>query len=70
MKTTKPHYVYKIININPTDSRKYYIGVRTAENGNPQDDLNYWSSSKYLKEAIKELGLENFYKEILSTWGN
>jgi hypothetical protein len=71
MKTTKPqkaHYVYKITNNNPTDSRKYYIGVRTAPNGNPQEDTKYWSSSKYLKEAIEEIGLENFSKEILSTW--
>jgi hypothetical protein len=68
MKTTKAHYVYKITNNKPTDSRKYYIGVRTAPNGNPQEDTKYWSSSKYLKEAINEIGLENFSKEILSTW--
>ena len=68
MKSTKAHYVYKITNLNPSDERKYYIGVRTAPNGNPQNDTKYMSSSRYLKEAIKENGLENFYKEILSAW--
>lgn len=68
MKTTQTHYVYKITNNNPTDERKYYIGVRTSENENPQEDVKYMSSSESLKEAIGELGLENFSKEILSTW--
>ncbi len=62
------HYVYKITNLKPTDERKYYIGVRTAPNGTPQDDTKYMGSSKYLKESINELGLEHFSKEILSTW--
>ncbi len=68
MKYTKVHYVYKITNNKPTDERKYYIGVRTAPNGNPQEDTKYMSSSKYLKEAITKIGLEHFSKEILSTW--
>lgn len=62
------HYVYKIINNNPTDERKYYIGVRTAKGCTPNEDTKYWGSSKYLKAAIDEIGLENFSKEILSTW--
>jgi len=71
MKTTtteKPHYVYKITNNNPTDSRKYYIGVRTAKDCAPEEDTKYWSSSKHLKEAIKEIGINHFTKEILSIW--
>lgn len=61
------HYVYKITNTNPTDKRKYYIGVRTS-NYNPLDDINYWSSSKSLKSHINEQGTEYFSKEILSIW--
>ncbi len=62
------HYVYKITNINPVDSRKYYIGVRTAPSGNPEEDTDYMGSSVPLKEAIQAQGLEFFSKEILSTW--
>lgn len=62
------HYVYKIINNNPSDERQYYIGVRTAKGCTPDKDTEYWGSSKYLKESINEIGLENFSKEILSIW--
>ena len=66
MKTTKKiHYVYKITNLNPTDERVYYIGVRSAID--PITDT-YMGSSKYLNVAMKENGKENFKKEILSTW--
>lgn len=69
MQTIKEyHYVYKITNNKPVDERKYYIGVRTAKGCTPQEDVKYMSSSKYLKESIRELGLENFSKEILSIW--
>lgn len=64
------HYVYKITNHKPSDSRKYYIGVRTAKGCSPYEDTNYWSSSKYISEAIKETGIESFSKEILSIWEN
>jgi len=63
----KYHYVYKIINRNPIDSRKYYIGVRSSI-VKPEEDTKYMSSSKYLKEAIRNQGVENFSKEILSTF--
>lgn len=63
----KYNYVYKISTTNPIDERKYYIGVRSC-NCLPEKDIGYWSSSKYLKEAIDEIGLENFFKEILSVW--
>jgi len=63
----KYNYVYKIINHNPQDQRKYYIGVRSSKL-KPSDDTKYWSSSKYIKQAIKEYGQENFTKEILSIW--
>lgn len=62
------HYVYKITNHFPKDSKKYYIGVRTCKNCKPEEDIEYNGSSKYLKEAIKEIGIEYFSKEILSVW--
>lgn len=61
------NYVYKIINLNPEDERKYYIGVRSCD-CIPEEDTKYMSSSKYLKEVIVKYGLENFKKEILSIW--
>lgn len=61
------NYVYKITNLKPKDQRKYYIGVRTSKY-KPEKDIKYMSSSKYLKEAIAEQGIENFKKEILSVW--
>ena len=69
MKTTnKIHYVYKITNLNPTDERLYYIGVRSTSKESAELDINYRSSSKSLKAVIKEIGYNNFKKEILSTW--
>lgn len=65
---TKIHYTYKITNLNPTDERLYYIGVRSTTKSSPELDTNYRSSSKYLKEAIKEIGHTNFSKEILNVW--
>jgi len=61
------HYVYKITNNKPSDSRKYYIGVRSS-NAKPEEDTKYRSSSSHLKKAIKEIGYEYFTKEILSIW--
>ena len=68
MKTTKKiHYVYRITNLNPTDERLYYIGVRSTSKASAELDT-YMGSSKYLKEDMKEIGVENFKKEILSEW--
>ena len=61
------NYVYRIINLNPQDDRKFYIGVRSCD-CLPEEDTKYMSSSKYLKEAISVQGQENFKKEILSIW--
>ena len=43
-----------------------YIGVRSCK-CNPNED-NYWSSSKYLKEDIVNIGVNNFEKQILKVW--
>jgi len=56
-----------ITNTNPTDERKYYIGVRSSS-VKPILDKKYQGSSKDLKLALKEIGHENFVKEILSEW--
>lgn len=69
MKTTnKIHYVYKITNLKPTDERLYYIGVRSTSKASAELDTNYRSSSKSLKAVIKEIGYDNFSKEILTLW--
>ena len=59
------HYVYKITCNKPIDERIYYIGVKSSEN--PETD-NYYGSSNYLNEAIKEIGIQHFSKTILSFW--
>jgi hypothetical protein len=64
----KIHYVYKITNNNPQDKQKYYIGVRSTTHTNPHNDMNYNSSSTYLKQILCEIGHKNFSKEILSIW--
>ncbi len=63
----KTHYIYKITNTTPTDERKYYIGVHSDDNSDSLND-GYMGSSKYLDEAMKDIGVERFNKEILSTW--
>lgn len=67
MENKKFHYVYKITNTNPTDKRRFYIGVRSSS-CQPKADIKYLSSSKPLIESIEKQGKENFTKEILSIW--
>lgn len=63
----KTHYIYKITNTTPIDERKYYIGVHSDDNSDSLND-GYMGSSKYLDEAMKDIGVDKFNKEILSTW--
>lgn len=58
-------YVYKITNLKPLDSRKFYIGSRSSKI-EPLLDTKYLGSSKYVKDHIKILGEDCFSKEILS----
>ena len=60
------HYTYIIINNNPIDNRKYYIGVRSSKN-HPGID-NYHGSSKDLKSHIKLLGINSFTKKIFNIY--
>jgi len=58
------HYVYKIKNISPINTKQYYIDVHTTLKL-PKDN-GYIESSKYLNKAILNEGINNFSKEILS----
>jgi group I intron endonuclease len=59
-------YVYLIT--NKLDNRKY-TGSRITRSIQGIEE-NYWGSSKYLKEDIKNLGKENFKKEIIGIYDN
>ncbi len=63
----KYHYIYKITNLFPESDECFYIGVHSC-NQKPEEDGDYWGSSKYLNEAIKKQGALDFSKEILSVW--
>jgi predicted GIY-YIG superfamily endonuclease len=60
----KTHYTYMITD---TLNKKFYFGVRSCY-GDPEDDVEYMSSSKYVKEAITKFGSENFVKMIADTF--
>jgi hypothetical protein len=63
------HYVYLIEQKNAlVGEPKQYIGVRSCE-GNIGED-KYMSSSKYVKEAIKKNGIEQFNKIILKRFNS
>lgn len=63
------HYTYKLTINNATDSRKYYIGVRSS-NKHPIDDITYLGSCKTLLEWFKCNGTDNVEKEILAIYDN
>jgi hypothetical protein len=51
---------------NPTDSRRFYIGVRSC-NGKPEEDT-YWGSSVHFKKWQKENGTHGLEKQVLACW--
>lgn len=61
----KRHYTYTLEAVNPIDSRKLYVGVRSCS-GNPADDTEYLSSSRHVKAAIKD-GVR-FVKHSIVEW--
>ena len=63
------HYTYKLTINNTTDSRKYYIGVRSSDK-HPNDDINYLGSCKTLLEWFKYNGTNDVKKEILAIYDN
>lgn len=60
------HYTYMITVQNPTDSRKFYIGVRTCK-VKPEDDL-YFGSCRPFRAWQKTHGVEGLSKQILAIW--
>ena len=57
------YYVYRITCSHPNSIEKYYYGYRSSKLL-PKDD-NYWSSSKYVIDAIKKYGSSFFTKKIV-----
>lgn len=61
------NYTYKITVEAPTDSRKYYIGVRSCLCA-PEKDSNYFGSSRHLRAWVRENGAGSLHKEILAVF--
>lgn len=63
----KYHYVYRITCTYPNIQQKYYYGVRSSCI-HPIDDIDYWSSSTVVKNAIQEFGKKWFKKKIINIY--
>lgn len=63
------HYTYRITVKNPTDEKKYYVGVRSC-NVYPTKDTLYFGSCKPFKKWQKEHGTNGLIKEILAIYSN
>jgi hypothetical protein len=59
------YYVYRITCKHIDSVEKYYYGFRKTKDPNTD---NYWSSSKYVIEAIEKFGIENFSKKIIKVF--
>lgn len=59
------HYVYELRRTSPGPGATRYIGVRTAKNGEPEQD-EYWGSSRKVISEIKRG--RNFEKTIIRTF--
>lgn len=62
------YYTYRITCTHPNSIEKYYYGFRKSDL--PPKEDNYWSSSKYVKEAILKYGIKNFKKKIIKVFDN
>jgi hypothetical protein len=65
----KISYVYRLTCFHPRAALgpKYYYGVRTCR-VHPSQDTRYWSSSRYVGNAIKTWGLTWFKKKIIGIY--
>jgi len=63
MTASKIHYVYKITNLNPTDERLYYIGVRSTSKSSAELDTNYKSSSKFVSVVLYQVNSSDFVEQ-------
>jgi hypothetical protein len=59
------YYVYRLTCTHPLSEARYYYGVRQCR-CLPQEDTNYWSSSRVVGAARKTLGKQWFVKKIVS----
>jgi len=62
------YYVYRIICTHPSSIEKYYYGFRSCK-CLPEKD-QYWSSSKYVLNAIKIYGSTYFKKKIIKIFND
>jgi len=60
------YYTYRITCTHPDSVEKYYYGFRKSKK--PPKEDNYWSSSKYVKEAILKYGKTYFKKKVLKVF--
>jgi hypothetical protein len=60
------HYTYMITVKNPTDSRRFYVGVRSCK-GIPEQD-RYIGSSKHFAEWRKQNPIAVIEKQVLAVW--
>lgn len=67
MKLLMWYYVYRITCHHPEALEKYYYGVRRSMKP-PEEDTRYWSSSRYVKQALKTFGSTWFTKKIVSCY--
>lgn len=63
------YYVYRITCTASEASQgpKHYYGYRSSLIP-PDQDTNYWSSSKYVSNAIKNYGIQQFKKKIIACY--
>jgi len=62
------HYTYRITTSEPTDDRRFYIGVRSSD-CHPAED-SYWGSCSAFNKWQKKHGRDSLTKEILAIWGS
>lgn len=56
-------YTYRLTCTHPDSPEKYYYGFRKSSD--PRNDINYLSSSLFVKRAVKKFGKQFFRKKIL-----
>lgn len=60
------HYTYQVTVSNPTDARRFYIGVRSS-NVKPEDDV-YFGSCRPFKKWQSINGIDGLVKQVLAVW--
>lgn len=60
------HYTYQVTVSNPTDARRFYIGVRSSD-VKPEDDV-YFGSCKPFKRWQEANGTSGLVKQVLAVW--